>query len=197
MDMSRTTFGGGFNRRMQHTKDCASSGSVADETATALAALEALRERIPVSAQDIRLGLANVELAARFQVLRGKPQIILDVAHNPHAARSLADGLSEMGYHENTFAVFAMLGDKDIGGVVDALRGRIDRWFVAAAVAERAAPASQVAEILAERGLGAVTRSFATVPAALEAARRAAGPNDRIVVFGSFHTVAEALRPAR
>jgi dihydrofolate synthase/folylpolyglutamate synthase len=83
---------------MRHTKDCASSGSVADEIATALAALEALRERIPVSAQEIRLGLANVELAAQFQVLPGKPQIILDVAHNPHAAAVLAQNLGNMGY---------------------------------------------------------------------------------------------------
>ena len=67
-------------------------------TSAALAALEALRERIPVSAQDIRLGLANVELAGRFQVLPGKPQIILDVAHNPHAAAVLAQNLGNMGY---------------------------------------------------------------------------------------------------
>jgi dihydrofolate synthase/folylpolyglutamate synthase len=163
----------------------------------ALAALDELAERIPVSLGEIKLGLTLARIPGRLQVLPGRPTVVLDVAHNPHAARSLADGLGEMGFHENTFAVFAMLGDKDIGGVVDALRGRIDRWFVAAADAERAAPASRVSEILAERGLAAVTRSFATVPAALEAARRAAGPNDRIVVFGSFHTVAEALRPAR
>jgi dihydrofolate synthase/folylpolyglutamate synthase len=101
-----------------------------------------------------------------------------------------------MGYAENTFAVFAMLADKDIGGVVDAMRDRVDRWFVSAADADRAASAEAVATVLAGRGLEAKTRTFATVPAALAAARREAGPNDRIVVFGSFHTVAEALRSA-
>jgi dihydrofolate synthase/folylpolyglutamate synthase len=120
----------------------------------------------------------------------------MDVAHNPHAARALADGLGDMGYYENTFAVFAMLADKDIGGVVDAMRERVDRWFVSAADAERAASAAQVAKVLAERGLEGRTRTFASIPAALAAARREAGPNDRIVVFGSFHTVAEALRSA-
>jgi dihydrofolate synthase/folylpolyglutamate synthase len=122
---------------------------------------------------------------------------VLDVAHNPQAARALADGLGDMGFFENTLAVFAMLGDKDIGGVVDAVRHRIDRWYVAAAEADRAAPAARVAGILEERGLANVTRTFATVPSAFETARRDAGPNDRIVVFGSFTTVAEALRIAR
>src|SRR5512141_1582284 len=102
-----------------------------------------------------------------------------------------------MGFHENTFAVFAMLADKDIGGVVDAVRGRSDRWYVAAAQAERAASAGAVAAILGARGLAPATRTFATVAAALDAARRDAGPNDRIVAFGSFYTVAEALRSLR
>ena len=132
-----------------------------------------------------------------MQVLPGRPSIVLDVAHNPHAARSLADGLGDMGFYENTLAVFAMLADKDIAGVVEAMKGRVDRWYVAAAQADRAASAGDVAKILAAKGLDGVTRTFATVASALDTARREAGPNDRIVVFGSFYTVAEALRAAR
>jgi dihydrofolate synthase/folylpolyglutamate synthase len=165
--------------------------------AAAIAALDELGERIPVSVGEIKRGLALVRLAGRLQTLPGRPPIVLDVAHNPHAARSLADALGEMGFYENTHAVFAMLGDKDIAGVVEAVRHRIDRWFVSAAQADRAAPAARVAQILAEHGAGQATRTFATVDAALAAARREAGPNDRIIVFGSFHTVAEALRSAR
>jgi dihydrofolate synthase / folylpolyglutamate synthase len=163
----------------------------------ALAALDEVAEKLPVSLGEVKRGLMLASIPGRLQVLPGRPSIVLDVAHNPHAARSLADGLGDMGFFENTFAVFAVLADKDMGGIVDAVRHRFDRWFVAAAQAERAAPASQVAEVLAERGLAPVTRTFATVPAALDAARREAGPNDRIVVFGSFYTVAEALRSAR
>src|SRR5204863_7280850 len=100
-------------------------------------------------------------------------------------------------FFENTFAVFAMLADKDIGGVVDMMRERVDRWFVATPESERGAPAGEVAKLLETRGLAATTRTFATVSAALETARREAGANDRIVVFGSFYTVAEALRFAR
>jgi dihydrofolate synthase/folylpolyglutamate synthase len=165
--------------------------------AVALAALDEVAGQLPVSIGEIKRGLMLARIPGRLQVLPGRPSVVLDVAHNPHAARSLADGLGDMGFFENTIAVFAMLADKDIGGVVDAVRGRIDRWFVAAADAQRAAPATAVAAVLAARGLAGATRSFASVASALEAARREAGPNDRIVVFGSFYTVAEALRSAR
>ena len=164
----------------------------------ALAALDEIADRCPVSLGEIKRGLTNVRLPGRLQALAGRPSVVLDVAHNPHAARALADGLGDMGFFERTFAVFAILGDKDIGGVIDAMRDRVDQWFISSVHGEaRAAPAQRVAELLAERGLAGVTRSFATVGAALEEARREAGPNDRIVVFGSFHTVAEALRPDR
>ncbi|MGE5617276.1 MAG: bifunctional folylpolyglutamate synthase/dihydrofolate synthase, partial [Bacillota bacterium] len=162
----------------------------------ALAALDELAECVPVSLGEIKRGLTLVRLAGRLQVLPGRPAIVLDVAHNAQAARSLADGLAGMGFYDNTFAVFAMLGDKDIGSVIDIVKGSIDRWFVAAAQSERAASAAKLGELLAARGVSAV-RSFASVESALEEARREAGPNDRIIVFGSFYTVAEALRSVR
>jgi len=161
----------------------------------ALAALDELAARIPVSLGEIKRGLATVRLAGRLQVLPGRPTIVLDVAHNPAAARSLADGLGDMGFFERTLAVFGILADKDLGGVIDAMAGRIDGWFVAAPGSERAAGAADVARALQARN--AAVRSFATVTAALDAARREAGPDDRIIVFGSFYTVAEALRSSR
>ena len=165
--------------------------------ASALAALDELSDRLPVSLGEVKRGLALVRLPGRLQVLPGRPVVVMDVAHNPHAARALADGLGDMGFAENTLAVFAILRDKDVGGVIDAMRGRVDRWYVASSVSDRAAPTATVVEALEQRGLANVTRAFATVPSALDAARRDAGPNDRIVVFGSFTTVAEALRSAR
>lgn len=165
--------------------------------ASALAALDEVADRVPISLGEVKRGLTLVRLPGRMQVMPGRPTVVVDVAHNPHAARALADALGDMGFYENTFAVFAVLSDKDTGGVIDAMRGRIDRWYVAASDSPRAAPAAAVAEVLAQRGLQTATRTFATVPSAFEAARRDAGPNDRIVVFGSFTTVAEALRSAR
>ena len=162
-----------------------------------LAALDEVADRLPVSQGEVKRGLATVALAGRLQVVPGRPVVVLDVAHNPHAARALADGLSDMPYAPSTFAVFAMLADKDIAGVIDAMRPRVDRWYVSAADADRAAPASQLAGLLAERGLQDATRSFSSIASALATARRDAGPDDRIVVFGSFYTVAEALRMMR
>ncbi len=167
-----------------------------DNAACALAALDAVADRLPVSVGEVKRGLARVRLPGRLQTLPGRPVVVLDVAHNPHAARALASALGEMAFAERTLAVFAMLGDKDIAGVVDAMAPRIDAWYVAAAQAERAAPAARVAQVVAERGARDV-QAFDSVASALAAARRAAGPNDRIVVFGSFHTVAEALRTER
>ena len=161
---------------------------------SALAALDELADRLPLSLGEVKRGLALATLPGRLQVLPGRPQIVLDVAHNPHAARALADGLLDMGLPRRTFAVFAMLADKDIGSVIDAVRGRIDTWHVASVASERAASAATLTEALAARGLAPATRGFTTVAQALDAARREAGPDDRILVFGSFYTVAEALR---
>ena len=162
---------------------------------SSLAALDELAAKLPVSLGEIKRALATVRLPGRLQSLPGRPAILLDVAHNPHAARALADALGDMGFYENTYAVFGMLADKDIAAVIDAVAHRIDRWFVAAPPSERAASAADVARLLEARK--APVRTFATIDAALDAARREAGPNDRITVFGSFYTVAEALRTAR
>jgi len=163
----------------------------------ALAALDEVAGKLHISLGEVKMGLTLVNLPGRLQVMPGRPTIVLDVAHNPHAARSLADGLLDMGFTKKTTAVFAMLGDKDIGGVIDALKGRIDQWFVTTVANERAAPAERLAQELAARGLGNVTRSFANVEAALAEARRDSGPDDRILVFGTFNAVADALRTLR
>ncbi|TAN56274.1 MAG: bifunctional tetrahydrofolate synthase/dihydrofolate synthase [Betaproteobacteria bacterium] len=159
----------------------------------ALAALDAMRATLPVGMQDIRRGLANVTLAGRFQVLPGRPQIVLDVAHNPEAAAVLAQNLAASGYAPQTIAVFAMLRDKDIAGVARALAPRITRWHVAGLGGARGASAEQVAVAAAAAGVTAPVQRHANPGAALAVARSEAGENDKIVVFGSFLTVAEAI----
>jgi dihydrofolate synthase/folylpolyglutamate synthase len=166
--------------------------------ATALAALDALRDSLPVSANAIRAGLVGVELAGRFQVLPGRPAVVLDVAHNPHAARVLADTLGAMSYHPTTFGVFGMLADKDIDGVVAALRPRIDQWYIAPLPGPRGAAAARIAAALRNAGVDAsAIHEFDDVEHAFAAARDAASETDRIAAFGSFLTVAAALIAAR
>jgi dihydrofolate synthase/folylpolyglutamate synthase len=165
--------------------------------ATAIAALESLRDRLPIAAQDIRNGLARVELPGRFQVLPGRPAVILDVAHNPHAAAVLAENLGRMGDAEfdfkRTLAVFGMLADKDVAGVVRKLRSHVDEWFVADLPGPRGARAETLASTIAAEQPWAEVRRFASPAEALAAARAEAGPDDRILVFGSFLTVADVM----
>jgi dihydrofolate synthase / folylpolyglutamate synthase len=156
--------------------------------AAAMCALDCLREKLPLEMQAVRRGLAEVTLRARFQVLPGRPQIILDVAHNPEAAKILADNLLASGYAPETIAVCGMLRDKDIAGVLAAVARRITRWHLATLSGPRGASADE----LAPHVHGAVER-FATPALAFAAAVKRAHENDKIVVFGSFLTVGEVL----
>jgi dihydrofolate synthase / folylpolyglutamate synthase len=161
--------------------------------ACAIAAAESLRERLPISAQDIRIGLATVELPGRFQVLPGRPAVILDVAHNPQAAGVLAENLATMASQGRTLAVVGMLRDKDLAGVCRKLRGRVDRWYAATLDNPRGATSSVLAAAIRVADAGAEVREFATPAAAFAAAREHARGDDRIVVFGSFFTVANVM----
>jgi dihydrofolate synthase/folylpolyglutamate synthase len=162
--------------------------------ATVLATLDLMQMQLPVSGGAVREGLLTVELAGRFQVLPGRPTIVLDVAHNPHAARALAEALFAMGYHPETTAVCAMFADKDIAGVIKAMQPRVDRWCVAPLPGPRGASGEQLRDALLAAGVAAASiRIHADVHGAFAAAREGAGEADRIVVFGSFLTVAAAV----
>jgi len=159
----------------------------------ALAALDALRDCLPVNMEAVRRGLVEVELPGRFQFVPGQPQLILDVAHNPHAARSLAQNLANLP-PAKTFAVFAMLKDKDVAGVVAALDAHIDVWLVAGIDAPRGATAAELRRVLEKQGLrGEIVTCLAIANALYEAGNRAC-ENDRIAALGSFYTVAEVMR---
>ena len=159
-----------------------------------ITALDELRERMPVTMLDVRRGLLEVDIAGRFQVLPGRPTVILDVAHNPHAALSLAENLKRMGVCRETVAVFGMLKDKDIPGVIAAVKDQITRWLVADIRERRGATAAQLEEALEAAGGCGDIISFEDAGAAFREACRTATANDRILVFGSFITVAHAMR---
>jgi len=160
----------------------------------AIQAVQELQQRIPVLEDAIRAGLRHVALQGRFQVVAGHPAVILDVAHNPHAARGLAENLRMVPQAGRVLAVFAMLADKDIAGVVRALAGEVDSWFVASIQHARGAEASVLAGILHELIPEAQVQCFADVPLAFRQACLNANENDKIIAFGSFYTVADVLR---
>ena len=169
-----------------------------------LAALEAMRPRLPVTAQAVRNGLAMVELPGRFQIVPGEPTLVLDVAHNPHAVSTLTANLDQMGYHPRTHAVFGAMKDKDIESMFARMLVLVDRWYFSALPTPRAASVEELVALHA-RALAARPAGLAPLPphephgtysaprTALLAALDAADPADRIVVFGSFFTVGGVL----
>ena len=168
-----------------------------NNAAGVLAALDAIADRLPIALQDVKRGLLEVNLPGRLQVMPGRPVVVLDVAHNPHAARVLADSLGSMGFYKNTYAVFSMLQDKDMRAVVDALKHRFDEWFVAGIDHPRGASVELLRQTIADVQTDRPIRAFSSIASAYANAFGAATQDDRIVVFGSFYTVSEVLRVRR
>jgi dihydrofolate synthase/folylpolyglutamate synthase len=165
--------------------------------AGAIAALESLRDRLPITAQAIRTGLALVELPGRFQIVPGQPALVLDVAHNPQAVAALALNLDAMGFFPRTHAVFGVMADKDIAGLVDKMLPLVDVWHCCTLPTARAASADTLATLVrsATAARTAVqVHTHASPAEALRLAAAAADPADRIVVFGSFYTVGGVLQ---
>ena len=157
-----------------------------------LMVLSLLAERLPVSPQHLRQGLLAVALPGRFQRLPGEPALIVDVAHNPQSAAALAENLRQMPVAGETRAVVAMLADKDLARVVRELVPVVDHWYVAGLEVWRGCDAASLAAVVAAES-AAAPAVHEQLPQALAQAQQEAGPGDRIVVFGSFHTVAAAL----
>lgn len=160
-----------------------------------LAALTAMRDRLPITSQAVRNGLAFVELPGRFQIIPGEPTLVLDVAHNPHAAAALALNLDAMGYSSCTHAVFGAMADKDLAHILTRMNPVVDKWYFTDLPTTRAATASQLLELWHQLGRRKETSGarFDSPVHALQAAIEAAAPTDRIVVFGSFFAVGGVL----
>lgn len=160
--------------------------------ASAIAALRTLDK--PLSRAAIAEGVANARIRGRLQrVERNGVDVLVDVGHNPQAARELAAALKAAPVAGRTRAVFAALQDKDAAGVVEALGGQVDDWHLAGLDGARAQSA-QALQVRLHGTAAAAAQQQATVADALEAALAAAAAGDRVLVFGSFHTAAQALQ---
>ncbi|SFM03910.1 bifunctional tetrahydrofolate synthase/dihydrofolate synthase [Rugamonas rubra] len=195
-DKQQWNYGGRSQRRNSLAYPSLRGANQILNAAAVLAALEALKLQLPVGAQEVRTGLVTVELPGRFQVLPGRPTVILDVAHNPHAASALNQNLGNMGYHAYTYAVFGSMHDKDIDGVIAAMGEHVDHWCLATLPSPRAASATELAgrvqAVQPERDERTINIFDDPAQAYANALSRA-GENDRIVVFGSFLTVAGVM----
>jgi dihydrofolate synthase / folylpolyglutamate synthase len=162
--------------------------------ATALAALEELSPRLAIPAAAIACGLTGVRLVGRFQLIDAGvgPAWVLDVAHNPDAARVLAANLNGNPVSGRTLAVCGILADKDAAGIVALLDRCIDSWWCASLDGTRGRSGESLAAAVRQLVRTPVVAAD-NVASACDAASSAAGPADRIVVFGSFHTVGPAI----
>jgi len=160
-----------------------------------LAALEAIRPRLPINAQAVRSGLAMVELPGRFQIIPGQPALVLDVAHNAHAVAALTENLDAMGFFPVTHAVFGAMADKDLAPMFARIGPLIDHWYFTDLPTPRAASAVDLIVRWQAQNKRPDVRAecYSTPAVALQAAVDQADPADRIVVFGSFFTVGGVL----
>jgi len=200
-DKQQWNFGGREQRRNSLAYPSLRGANQLLNASAVLAALEALRHQLPVGAQEVRTGLVMVDLPGRFQVLPGRPAVVLDVAHNPHAAATLAQNLDNMGFHAYTYAVFGSMLDKDIAGVISHMKAKVDHWCICDLPLPRAASADHLAQALEVAGVledkEHSLQKFSSPEDAYAFALSKAGENDRIVVFGSFLTVAGVMRARR
>ncbi|MGB9428482.1 MAG: bifunctional tetrahydrofolate synthase/dihydrofolate synthase [Gammaproteobacteria bacterium] len=165
-----------------------------DNAASVLALLQSVQSVLPVNEDALREGLRTARIHARFQRLPGKVECVLDVAHNPAAARVLAQNLADTPVPGKTLAVLGMFRDKAVEDVVRAMARRVDYWFLAGLGGPRGQSAAQLAGRVLSTIPGSRLTECAAVADAYRAAQAVAMPGDRIVVFGSFQTVSAVLR---
>ncbi len=166
--------------------------------AGAIAALHALRDRLGWNPSAIAEGVVRAQPRARLQRFAGRPDIVVDVAHNPQAARELAQWLAATRSVGHTFAVFGALDDKDVRGIAATLHAHVDRWHLVAL--DQDSPRGLSAPALRDRVVPPLAANacstHADVATALDAACAAAGAGDRVIAFGSFHIAGPALEYA-
>ncbi len=161
--------------------------------ATALMGLVSIDDKMPVTRQSVDRGLDNINLLGRFQRITGSCEIILDVAHNLDSAKVMVKNLQDLDPVAKTYAVFAVLADKDVDGIIDSVKGLIDKWFISQLDTERTLNCKKLQKILKQNCPDCNVQDYPSISEAYLAAKQAAGNSSRIVVFGSFLTVAEVL----
>lgn len=167
-----------------------------NNAACALQTIGLLNPRLPVNRAAIEHGLTHATNIGRFQIIQRNPTVIVDVGHNPHAARALKSSLKNLSPCRRSIAVFSILADKDIDGVLSNLKDSFDDWYIAPLNVPRGMTSVALTEKLAHHNISA-PKIFDHIANAFQAALSHAQEHDRIIIFGSFHTVAEAMTVER
>jgi dihydrofolate synthase/folylpolyglutamate synthase len=161
---------------------------------SALMATKTLEDKLPLNESAIQKGIASALLPGRFEEVQSNPSLVFDVAHNPQAALSLSHNLKAHAVNGKTVAVFSILKDKDILGVIKALIHNIDYWCIAEIQRDRAADLGTISGAIKNTNPAALVKSFKNLQEAYQFASKEVSSNDRIIVFGSFFTVADIMK---
>ncbi|MDD5410893.1 MAG: bifunctional tetrahydrofolate synthase/dihydrofolate synthase [Methylobacter sp.] len=156
-------------------------------------AVTQLAKILPVSEASIRQGLENVQLTGRFQLITGEIPVLLDVGHNPQAVRTLAEYITNTFPDRRVHAVFSMMKDKDIAGVIEIMNPVVHDWFFAPLANPRAATEPVMREIFSQSSASNVSFGFSGFAEAFSAAKNRSQKGDLLLVFGSFFLVSDCL----
>ena len=169
------------------------NGLLIQNMSTVLMAITLLQDCLNITPENIETGLTKINIKGRIQIINEPIIKIFDVSHNPAAVSLLAKRLKEIPCPGKTRAVFSMLMDKDIVESIRCIKENVDHWYVAPLSVKRGASKETLQEAFHKTHVQTVNY-FATIYEAYSLATQEAKPNDRIVVFGSFHTVADVLQ---
>lgn len=162
--------------------------------ASVLMVRQCLSEALPVTSEAINRALRTVQLPGRMQVIKGRPGLILDVAHNPQAVSALRENLAGLPIHGRLHAIFGLLSDKDLAIMVEIMGSMIEIWYLVGTEGSRGRSAGQLKASFLAMGIERNISCFSSVSEALVAARSLAGDSDTILLFGSFSIVGEAIK---
>jgi len=159
-----------------------------------ITAIQTLQDRIPVSELAIQQGLSSVNLQGRFQLIKGDPEVLLDVSHNPQAAKTLVDYLQNEFKNTPVHAVFTMMGDKDLPGVIELIQPCIKHWYISPLDNPRTSTDADLKKAFSLCHNTQVSYGFTDFLTAFNAAKaQAQADKGLILVFGSFFLVSEYL----
>ncbi len=165
-----------------------------NNAATVITGLNSISSLLPVTQQSIEEGLTNVEVLGRLQIIHRSPEWLLDVAHNPHAAKELAIYLEKKPVKGKTYALFSMLKDKDIKQVLSLLNNSINEWHIIALEGSRGISLEELVLIIKQQGITNTVITHASFEDAYRSLKKYANFEDRVVAFGSFLVVSQILK---
>ncbi|TXH70133.1 MAG: bifunctional tetrahydrofolate synthase/dihydrofolate synthase [Thiothrix sp.] len=164
-----------------------------NNVACAVVALQCLTQRLPlVNSVALQQGISKASLTGRLQKLQSQPDVWIDVAHNPHAAENLANWLENTPIAGKTYVIFSILADKDIAGVIQPLQDKVDEWHIFPLDSPRAAPISTLESAFISAKLDNF-QVYSDIHHAWKTVTVQTASIDRVVIFGSFLVVSQAL----